>query len=276
MAGFPSPPLRPYGNPWGASGQAVSSLGEDIQKFGEDQAKSRALVQELVQRRTEKILAEERAAAEQKRLDDAAQRQADAAAEADAKRAKTEKIVGQIRDRLQSGKPLTRAEELAMYAGENLEAPAHFFSPDPEKPEGPVNWQTVERPDGTYQVNPRTGQTRKVSGVPVKPPATSTSPTVEQLDAQLKVWDDELSNQGPAPKRSDYEAYQDWLRTNSAIRMEIRKIKAQKAGVGARAPAAGAADTTVTLDENNPAVQYARHLGYTDEQIRQYLASKGR
>ena len=45
----------------------------------------------------------------------------------------------------------------------------------PKKEDDP-NWQTVERPDGLYQVNPQTGVSRKVSGIAPKPIAEPKEP----------------------------------------------------------------------------------------------------
>lgn len=270
------PPYNPAGNAFSNAGRAVSAFGQDVQQFGDQQQRFRAAYQEMVERRREKLILEEDRRREQERLAAKAAREKEDADREDGIRKRTEKVRGKIREKLDAGKPFTRQDEVNLYLLEDLEPPKSFFSPEPEKPEPPVNWVTETRPDGTYQVHPRTGAVRKVD-VPGRPAAPVRTPEEELSDvtAALEVWQRELTALGPKPKATDYEGVAAWNRAQQTISTKIGELRAKEAGLRKR-PRAGAAPLPdylmVPIDENDPRVRQARQWNYTDEEIRAYLA----
>lgn len=185
---YTPPQLGP--NPYQIAGQAAMQLGQQVGEFGENRDKMRMAYADMVEKRRQKILDDERAA-EALRLQ---QEQAGREREKYEREADALKRAGEVRGRvsqaIQSGQPFTRQQEADLYLSSGLDLPQRWATPEPTKPDrfsagggyyeigedgnprqlvapapddGPAP-QIIQTNEGVFRIDKATGQAVPVTG----------------------------------------------------------------------------------------------------------------
>lgn len=125
------PPRGP--NPYQIAGQAAMQLGGQVQEFAQNQDKMRMAFEDMVEKRRQRILDEQRAAEALRLQTEEAQRKADADRRALESEEKSRKVRSTVAERVGSGEPFTRQDEAQLYLAEGLEPPKNWVTQEPER-----------------------------------------------------------------------------------------------------------------------------------------------
>lgn len=208
---YPTRPNIP--NPYQIAGQAATQLGGQVQQFGKEQDELAERFRLMMEKRAQAQIAEKQRAEEMAFKQSEEERRQK---EFETKQTReTERQKFFARKPGAEGAPAYSTVELQNALGtglidaneykqlqpkepERFSAGGGYYQMGPDgkpqtiiapKPEGgaEANWQSVERPDGLYQVNPKTGESRKVEGIAPKPVGVLTGKALENANNKRKV-----------------------------------------------------------------------------------------
>lgn len=193
---MPYPQRPPIPNPYQLAGQAAQQLGGQVQQYGKDQDELAARFRLMMEKRAAAELQKQQFTADQElkqadekrkqtefetkqKTEEARNRflqdftgadPADPANQIKLKQALTSGVIDAATYKaLQPKDPDRFSANGGYYQMGDDGKPVTIIAPKPVAGPAEPSWQVLDRPDGVYQVNPKTGELRKLDGITGKP-----------------------------------------------------------------------------------------------------------